>query len=65
MFMKWEKMKIFYTKRIVTFFSIENLRSLELLGIGKCSSLSLFLLFLDTGGNDWFLTLADFLPAKL
>lgn len=45
-------MKFFYTKIIVPFFSIENLWSLELLGIGKCSSLSMFLLFLDTGGND-------------
>ena len=57
--------EIFLYKKNRYFFSIENLWSLELLGIGKCSSLSLFLLFLDTGGNDWFLTQADFLPAKL
>lgn len=54
-----------YKKNRYFFFSIENLWSLELLGIGKCSSLSLFPFFLDTGGNDWFLTQADFLPAEL
>ena len=35
-----------------------------MLGIGKCSSLSVFFLFLDTGGNDRFLTQVDCLPAK-